>query len=73
MKKSEKEAIAWLFGVIGVLFILVGIFLKDLTGINFTTGLIIAVICWIIAGFSRRVWKVERTRPGKKKTSRKKR
>ena len=66
MKKSEKEAIAWLFGVIGVLFILVGIFLKDLTGINFTTGLIIAVICWIIAGVSRRVWKVEKRTPLKK-------
>ena len=73
MKKNEKEAIVWLIGVIGVLFLLVGIFLKEETGIDFTTGLIIAIICWIIAGFSRRVWKVERRKPIKKKSRRKRR
>lgn len=69
MKKSEKEAVVWLLGVIGVLFILAGIFLSE---ISFTDGLIIAIIFWIIAGFSRRIWKVEK-RSVKKKTRRKKR
>jgi len=69
MKKSEKEAVVWLIGVIGVLFVLAGIFLSE---ISFTTGLIIAVIFWIIAGFSRRVWKVEK-KVQRKKPRRKKR
>jgi len=69
MKKNEKEAMVWLLGVIGVLFLLAGIFLSE---ISFTEGLIIAVIFWIIAGFSRRIWKVEK-RSVKKKTRRKRR
>ena len=64
MKKSEQEAVAWLFGVIGVLFILAGIFLAE---IDFTTGLILAVVFWIIAGFLKRVWKVEKKKPHRKK------
>jgi hypothetical protein len=73
MKKNEKEAMVWLFGVVGVLFLLAGIFLAEITFVN---GLVIAVIFWIIAGFSRRVWRVEtirHTRPAKKKARRKKR
>jgi len=69
MKKNEKEAMVWLIGVIGVLFLLVGIFSSEF---SFTDGLLIAIVLWIIAGFMRRVWKVEK-KPTKKKTRRKKR
>jgi len=69
MKKNEKEATAWLIGVIGVLFLLAGIFLAE---ISFTDGLIIAIVFWIIAGFMKRVWKTEKGLI-KKKPSRKKR
>ncbi len=69
MKKSEKEAIVWLIGVIGVLFLLAGIFLSE---ISFTDGLIIAIVFWIIAGFMKRVWKTEKGHI-KKKPRRKKR
>ena len=64
MKKNEKEAMVWLLGVIGVLFILVGIFSPEL---EFLTGVLIAIILWIIAGFLRRVWKVEKKKPRRKR------
>jgi len=44
----KKETTTWVIGVIGVLFFLAGIFVPE---IGFTTGLIIAIILWIIAGF----------------------
>ena len=59
MKKNEKEAMIWLIGVVGVLFLLVGIFSSEF---SFTDGLLIAIVLWIIAGFMRRVWKVEKKR-----------
>jgi len=74
MKKNEREAIVWLFGIVGVLFILVGIFS---TALDFTTGLLIAIVCWIIAGFIKRAWKVKKMapvkKPAKKKARRKRR
>lgn len=46
--KSKKQTTAWLIGVIGVLFFLAGIFLPE---IGLMTGVIIAIILWVIAGF----------------------
>ena len=61
----KKETKAWFIGVIGVLFFLVGIFVPE---VGFTTGLIIAIILWIIAGFFSGCCKrVKKEVPKKKK------
>jgi hypothetical protein len=45
MKKNTK---AWIIGVIGVLVFLAGVFLPE---IGLVTGIIVAIILWVIAGF----------------------
>ena len=62
------EAKVWVFGVIGVLFFLAGI----ANAIDFTTGIVLAIIFWIIAGFFSKCKKPTRKEPVKKKPVRKK-
>ena len=65
----SKETQVWLLGVIGVIIFLAGIFLV----IDLITGIVLAIICWLIAGFLVKCRKKIRERPGKKKSYRKRR
>jgi nicotinamide riboside transporter PnuC len=47
MMACKKETKVWIFGIIGVLFFLAGI----ANVIDFSTGVLLAVIFFIVAGF----------------------
>jgi hypothetical protein len=70
MKKSEKNFVVGFFGVIGVLLFLAGI----ANVLSFTTGVLLAVVCWVVAGYLSRCRSATvMTRPAKKKSRRKRR
>jgi len=69
MMGCKKETKVWIFGIIGVLFFLAGI----ANVIGFGTGVLLAIIFWIVAGFFSKCKKTVKMTPIKKKPSRKKR
>jgi ABC-type bacteriocin/lantibiotic exporter with double-glycine peptidase domain len=60
---KDNKTIALAIGIIGVLFFLAGI----LAVITLVTGILLAVICWIIAGFLSGCCKKEKKETSKKK------
>jgi len=56
MKKNTKETLVALMGAIGFIVLLVGIF----TPFDFTYGLLIALIIWILTGVVKKYFKIEK-------------
>ncbi len=56
MSPQAKRAYVSIMGLVGLAFLLVGIF----TPLPFTTGLIIAIVLWIGSGILARYWGVRK-------------
>ena len=56
MKPKEKKALISLFGAIGLIILLIGIF----TAMNFITALVITLIIWILTGVLAKYWGVKK-------------
>ncbi len=57
MKKNQKDVLVKLFGAIGVIILLGGIFLQLY---EFTTGLFVAIVIWILTGVLAKYWGVKK-------------
>jgi hypothetical protein len=57
MNKKKKDVLVKLLGAIGVIILLGGIFLKLY---DFTTGLFIAIVIWILTGVLAKYWNVKK-------------
>ena len=56
MNKSQKEALVWLLGSVGLIVLLISIFTNFY---SFNYGLLAAIIIWIIAGFVKRFYGIK--------------
>ena len=56
MSPQAKRAYVSIIGLVGLIFLLVGIF----TPFEFTTGLIIAIVLWIGSGILGKYWGVKK-------------
>ena len=56
MNKSQKEALVWLLGSVGLIVLLISIFTNFY---SFNYGLLGAIIIWIIAGFVKRFYGIK--------------
>jgi len=57
MSPRAKTAYVSILSALGLIILLVGIFTDSYP---FTTGLIIAIACWIASGILARFWEVKR-------------
>ncbi|MBU1198932.1 MAG: hypothetical protein KKF46_05875 [Nanoarchaeota archaeon] len=55
MKEKNKSTLVEVLGAIGIVILLIGIFTK-----MFFTGLIIALVIWIIVGILTTHWKIKK-------------
>jgi len=60
---KDKKTKVFLIGILGVLFFLAAI----LGVIDFSTGILLAIICWIVAGFLSGCCRKGKKEPIKKK------
>jgi uncharacterized membrane protein YbaN (DUF454 family) len=58
MSREAKTAYVSILSALGLIVLLLGIFFPNV--LPFTTGLIIAIICWIASGILARYWGVKR-------------
>jgi len=56
MSKNAKRAYVSLLSLLGLVFLLVGIF----TAFSFAIGLILAIVCWIGSGILAKYWGVKK-------------
>ena len=56
MSKQAKKAYVSILSLVGLLFLLLGIF----TTLDFFVGLIIAIVCWVGSGILGRYWGVKK-------------
>ena len=57
MSTNAKRAYVSLLSLIGLIFLLVGIFLDVY---DFVVGLIIAIVCWVGSGILAKYWGVKK-------------
>jgi len=56
MSSNAKKAYVSLLSLLGLAFLLVGIF----TAFEFTIGLILAIVCWVGSGILAKYWGVKK-------------
>ena len=56
MSERAKKAYVSIMGLLGLLFLLLGIF----TSLEFTIGLIIAIVLWVGSGILGKYWGVKK-------------